>query len=335
MKNHASYFKLSSIIFLASILFLPVLSGQDADAFKPSGKAEARIFTSLNTIFSDGDNHTKFDVGRAYLGYSYNFSKSFTGRVVYDVADPSVGNLKFTGMLKYAYLRYQNGNLAVSAGMIPIPEFEYGTAMWGYRYVYRTAHDEYGFGTAADLGINATYKFASWISADAIVMNGEGFKLTETDSTFKVGAGIAILPAAGFSIRGYFDNMSKNGSDQQTVELIAAWENEGSLISAAYNFRKNNGLISDRNKQVISVNGTLVVKNGIKLFGRYDYVTSATIGSNPDPWNIARDGQLFLGGIEFALAPGVNFSPNFSGWNPAGDGMPFISRLSASLDLRF
>ena len=61
----------------SAVLFsIPLtLAGQE-ESFKPGGKPEARIFTSLNSTFTDGENHTKFDLTRAYFGYSYNFSKN-------------------------------------------------------------------------------------------------------------------------------------------------------------------------------------------------------------------------------------------------------------------
>jgi len=333
---YKSTIKWSAIILVLAGLILPVAksSGQDPDAFKPGGKMEVRIFTGINTTFADGENHTKFDLGRAYLGYNYNFSKKLSGRIVYDVADPSVGKLKFTGMLKFAYLKFQSGKWTITGGMIALPEYDHSDKKWGYRYIYKPLHDEYGFGTAADLGLNVTYAAAKWISADLTVMNGEGFKLTEADSTFKVGGAITLMPVKGLSLRGYFDNMTKNSINQQTVQTIATYENKGFVVSAAYNFRRNHSLVDGQDYQGFTVNGTIPVTDRIKVLGRYDYVNSVIVGTATDPWNQAKDGQLILTGIDIMLAPGVNISPNFAGWKPAGPGMPFISRFSISLDLK-
>lgn len=332
------FFTLNVFSFLLiSSLFLPAsdLSGQESQEFKPGGKPEARVFTSLNTSFSNRDSHTKFDLTRAYLGYTYNFSKALSGRIVYDVADPTVGKLKFTGMLKFAYLRYQTDKLTITGGMIPLPEYDFGDRKWGHRYVYKPFHDEYGFGTSADLGASIAYNIAPWITADLTVMNGEGFKLTESDSTFKIAAGLTLQPLKNFSLRFYFDNMSNDGISQKTTEIIAAYENKGSVLSVAYNFRRNNGLTEGHDYQGFSINGTLAVKQKIRVFGRYDYLSSVTTGNDPDPWNIMKDGQLILTGIELGLAPGVNISPNFLLLNPADKESPVISRFSISLDLKF
>jgi hypothetical protein len=322
------------LIILTVICFPGALRGQATDDFKPSGKAEVRIFTGFNTSFSDGENHSKFDVTRAYLGYSYNFTRTLSGRIVYDVADPSAGNLKFTGMLKFAYLRYKSEKWTVTGGMIPLPEYAHAEKTWGYRYIYKPAHDLYGFGASADLGISVSHIIAPWISADITLMNGEGYKQTEADSTFKAAAGITLLPVSNVSLRGYVDNMSKDGINQQTAEVIASWQGRGYLLSAAYHYRRNHKLIDGHDYRVLTLNGRVPVSERVVLLGRYDYAASSRVGSAEDPWNLAKDGQLFLGGIEFAVSPGVSLSPNFQGWKPADNNMPFISTISLSLDLK-
>ena len=344
MKNRQSFRLLISDISAVKLMLIFMvitgssvindLRGQVAEAFKPGGKPEARIFTSLGTTFSNGENHNKFDLTRAYLGYGYNFSQRLSARIVYDVADPSAGKLKFTGMLKFALLKYQTDRWTITGGMIPLPEYDYGDKKWGYRYVFKPSHDEYGFGTSADLGLSAAYKINSWMSADMTIMNGEGYKLTEADSTFKTAAGITLLPLKNLSLRGYYDIMTGSGINQHTTEIIASYESKQFTLSMAYNYRKNQNLEEGRDYQGISFNGTVTLSEKMRLFGRYDYVTSTIAGNGHESWNQNKDGRLFIAGLEFALAPGVNISPNYQGWNPAGPEMSFISRFLLSLDLK-
>lgn len=318
-------------IFTFSIPFS--LSGQE-ETFKPGGKPEARIFTSFNTTFTDGENHTKFDLTRAYFGYSYNFAKTFSGRVVYDAASPSPGKPNYSGMLKFAFLRYKTDKLSVTGGMIPLPEYEASDSKWGYRYVYRPAHELYEFGAASDLGVSATYNFAEWFSADLTVMNGEGYKVLESDSTFKAAAGFTITPVTGAFLRLYLDNMSKNGINQQTMELIAFYENSNMVLSAAYNIKKNQLLQENHDYHAFTVNGSFIISEKARIFGRFDNISSINSDNEPDPWNPSRVGQLYLAGLQYTLAPGVNISPNFQGWQPSGQGRPFVSSFFLSLDLK-
>ncbi|MCU0456927.1 MAG: hypothetical protein MUE74_11545 [Bacteroidales bacterium] len=301
-------FRVLSVFSTVICFLIPLLSAaQEAETFKPGGKPEARIFSSLNSIFADGENQNRFDLTRAYLGYSYNFSRKLSGRIVYDVADPSVGKLKFTGMLKFAYLKFTSGKWTISGGMIPLPEYD-----------------------ASD-----RYNIASWLTADLTVMNGEGYKLTESDSTFKAAGAITLFPLKGFSLRGYFDNMGKGGINQQTVQVIAAWEGKGFQFSGAYNYQRNHSIIKGQDYQGFTINGTIPVGEKIRLIGRYDNIWSEVVENETDPWNLSKDGQLFLAAVEFSLAQGVSLSPNIQGWKPADPQLPFVTRLSLSLDLKF
>jgi hypothetical protein len=323
-----------TLFLIGGLLFSVDLTGQDTGGFKPGGKPEVRIFTSFGTTVSGGENHTSFDLGRAYLGYNYNFTEKLSGRIVYDVADQSIAKYKFTGLLKFAYLKYQTDRWTISGGMIPLPEYGYAEKKWGYRYIYKPSLDIYGFVGPSDLGISVACNIASWISADVSLVNGEGFKLTEADSTFKESAGITLTPVKNLSLRGYFDNMGKDGVSQQTLEFIASYETGSAGISASFHLRRNDGLTDGHDYHGFSVNGRLALNEKISIIGRYDFITSVKLENEDDPWNLSDDGQLFLAAIEFSLAPGVSLAPNFSGWKPSDRSMPFISNFTVSLDLK-
>lgn len=323
------------IMFLiGGLSFSGELSGQDTAGFKPGGKPEVRIFTGFGTTVSGGESHTRFDLGRAYLGYRYNFTEKLSGRVVYDVADQSLAKYKFTGLLKFAFLQYQTDRWTISGGMIPLPEYGYAEKKWGYRYIYKPAHDIYGFGGPSDLGISVECDITPWISADVTLVNGEGFKLTEADSTLKGSAGITLIPVKNFSLRGYFDNMGKGGISQQTLEFYAIYETGKAGLSASYHYRRNDGMEGGRDYRGYSVTGMVALNEKIKLIGRYDLTTSVRLENEDDPWNLSDDGQLFLAAIDFSLAPGVSLSPNFRGWKPSDHALPFISNFMISLDLK-
>lgn len=88
--------------------------------------------------------------------------------------------------IKNALITYRTGNLTLNGGLISTTQFNMQEKFWGYRYVMKSFQDEYKFGSSADLGISAVYKFADWISADAIVVNGEGYKRFRTRMVFSM-----------------------------------------------------------------------------------------------------------------------------------------------------
>jgi hypothetical protein len=327
--------KNSRLLFL--ILIFPIsihASAQNDEFFKPNGNPEVRIFTNFSSSFSDGKNFNKFDVTRAYLGYIYNFSKTLTGRVTFDVGKPSVGNFNYSGLLKFAYLQYRTSKFTLTGGMMPTPQFELADKRWGYRYIYKTSYDEYGFGPGADLGISAVYNFTPWLTADAMLVNGEGHKQMEADSVFRAGIGISFMPVKNFFLRGYYDRMKKNERNQQTFACILSYEDKSFNLTAAYNFQKDRALIAGQDISGLSFNGSLFLKGNKKLFARFDHAYSEKTGSAQNPWNLAKDGKLFLAGFEFSPVTGIKLSPNFQGWQPADENLPFITRFSLNAEIR-
>ena len=325
------------VLFLLVCLLISstlISLAQQQEAFKPNGKPEVRIFTSFGSTFSDGMNQNKFDVTRAYLGYIQNFSKNWTSRVTFDVGKPSVGNFHYTAFLKFAYLQYHTDKLTLYGGLIPTFQYDYGDKKWANRYVYKTSYDDYGFGTAADFGVSAAYKFSDKISLDAILINGESFRTQETDSAFKAGVGITLMPVKNLALRGYYDIMPKDGRKQQTMEYILSYENKKFNLTADYNFQKDRGYISGQDISSISLYGYLFLKNNKQLFARYDYLYSEEIGNAVNPWNFAKDGSLFIAGFEFSPVAGIKISPNIQNWQPADENRPSIFRFMLNADVK-
>ncbi len=318
---------------LALIVCFSGVMAQQEESFKPSGKPEVRIYTNFTSSFSDGDNFNKFDITRAYLGYIYNFSKNFRGRITYDVGNPGAGKNLYSGFLKFAYLQYHNEKFSMMGGMIPLYQYSITDEKWGYRYILNPYSSEYGFITPADLGIGAEYKFAPWLSADLILVNGEGFKTVEGDSTFKAGAAINIYPVENLLVRAYFDSMKKDEANQQTTEVFAVYENKTFKLLGSYTHQNDHGLVLGNEYSGYTFSGSLFLKN-VTLIGRYDKLESVTKSSAIRPWNIAKDGQFFLAGFEFVPVKGVMVSPNYQGWKPADSNKPYISRFSVHVDIK-
>ncbi len=170
------------------------VNAQTTGDFKPSGKPELTIFSNFHSSFTNGQNTSKFELTRAYLGYSYNFSSTLSGRVTLEVGNLGVGNFQFTALLKNGYLQYQKDKLTAKFGMIGTPLFDVQEQFWGYRYIFKSFMDQYGMGPSNDLGLSASYKFSDIISTDVIIQNGEGYTRSDADSTLKVGAGLTIHP---------------------------------------------------------------------------------------------------------------------------------------------
>jgi len=308
-------------------LSICTLKAQNTDEFKPLGKPEIQIFTNFNSSFTKGQKVNKFEVTRAYLGYSYSFSPTLSGRVTLEVGNPGVGRFQLTALLKNGYLQYQKEKLTVKFGMIGTPLFDVQEQFWGYRYILKSFLDQYGMGPSNDLGVSTSYKFSKTISADAIIQNGEGYAKHDADSTLKVAVGVTVHPTKNLLFRVYYDNMKKHQATQQTIALMAGYANENFKIGAEYNYQTDNNLRKDQNYSGYSFYGTYFMSSKTNLFARYDYLNSVNNIGQAHTWNYAKDGQLFLAGFEYNPVKGIGISPNFQRWMPRDGSKSSISTV--------
>ncbi|MBN2350775.1 MAG: hypothetical protein JXJ22_18195 [Bacteroidales bacterium] len=326
--------------FLVLLFLIGVLTGifsQETPAeekFIPNGKPTIRIFTNFHTQLFEDKNASAFEVTRAYFGYNYNFSEEFSGGVLLDVGNPGSGSLQHTAFLKNAFINYKKNNFSANFGMIGTLHFKVQEKFWGRRYIYKSFQDEYGLNPSADLGTSVSYKVADFIQADIALTNGEGYKKVQLDSTYKAGLGITLNPLDGLTIRGYFDWM-KNDASQITIATFIGYTFEGVSLGVEYNLQNNNKMIKDHNLSGFSGYGAVALGKKFELFARYDYLTSNTLSGETDDWNLAKDGQLILAGLEFTPVKGIQIAPNFQGWNPADNNDSFLSMIYLNVSVSF
>ena len=324
------HYSLTFLILIQSIN----LKAQTTPEFVPYGKPFALIFTDVSSTISNGEYSKSFDISRAYLGYEYFFTKNISSKINIDVADPGVGKLQMTAFLKNAFLQYKNDKVAVRFGMIPTIGYSLQEKIWGYRYIYKSFQDAYNFGPSADLGASVEYSPAKFISLDLSVLNGEGYKKIQSDSTFKTTFGITVRPVDGLVLRGYLDMMN-HSHNQTTLALFAGYTYKAFRAGIEYNNQKNNGTIFDHDFSGVSLYSSIGVGKKISIFGRYDNLTSTTLPGETLPWNDTRDGQLFMTGFDYSPAAGIKISPNFQGWSPYEKSLPFSSTVALNFEIRF
>ncbi len=322
-----------------SIIFLPLFSsafgqnGQTKDGFKPSGKPFVKIYTDYHSNFTNGTTRNLFEVTRAYMGYKYSFSEYFSGKVNFDVGNPGVGKLQMTAYLKNAYIQYKKNRLTTRFGLIGTYIFNLQESQWGNRYLFKSFQDQNGFGSSADLGISIAYKLNSFVSADFAVLNGEGYKRIEVDSTLKYTIGVTLKPAKTLMFRIYYDYMNKQAA-QQTLSFFLAYTGARWKGGAEYNKQYNHGMSFGKDYSGYSFYATYFFKK-INIFGRYDYLSSVTMANQANPWNFAKDGQVLIAGVEISPVKGVKVSPNYQLWKPRNKAKSSVSGAYLSLEIKF
>lgn len=325
--------KMSLLLLLVLGAVTMSFSQESSEEFKPNGKPLALIFTNFNTAFSDGETNPSFGITRAYLGYEYNFSSEFYAKVVLDVGDPKVGALDRVAYLKNAYVQYKKGNFKAYFGMISTTQFKVSEKIWGYRYIEKSFQDAYKFNSSADFGMNLDYKFNDFISADFSIINGEGYKVVQSDDFVRPGLGVTVKPVKGITARVFGDYMGDDVK-QQSLATFLAYTSDKLVLGAEYNYQKNMDMEDGHDIYGTSFYGTFKPSDAVKIFARYDDLKSKTLDGASDGWNVSKDGQLFMAGLEFSPVKGVKVAPNYRLWSTADDS-PNTSYLYLNLELKF
>jgi hypothetical protein len=172
------------------------------------------------------------------------------------------------------------------------------------------------------------------VSIDAIFINGEGYKKVQADSTYRAGAGVTITPVKGLVLRGYFDYENK---DEALMNIATFLGYSKDAVSAGVEFiiENNNKFVKDHNFTGYSAYASYQALKKLEIFGRYDNLTSNKLTGATDPWNISKDGQLFMAGIEYAPVKGIKLAPNYKGWLPSADGSDLISWIYLNAEISF
>jgi hypothetical protein len=322
-------------IYLSILMLSTSLSssGQASDEFKPYGKPIVLIFGNVHSSFNNSGYNNAFELTRVYLGYEYFFSKSFSTRVNIDAGDPKVGDLQLTAYIKNAFLQYKSGKFSGRIGMIGTDQYNLIEKQWGYRYIAKTFQDEYAFGPSADLGAAFEYTPSKLISFDASVLNGEGYKRLQSDSTFKYTFGATIKPVQGLTLRAYTDYMKKDFS-QNSWSFFAGYAIKGLKTGLEYNIQKNNKMLSDHDFSGISVWASMRVAEKYSVFARYDYLGSRTLNGAAAAWNLDKDGQLFLAGMDYSPVTGIRIAPVYMGWKPSDASKKFTSSVGLYFEIK-
>ena len=214
-------------------------SAQDTSQEEPKGKAIVQVFGNFHSGFGAENDDRGFELERSYLGYEYNFGKGLSAKAVMDIGKSSdVSDYQRMAYIKNARVSWKKGNLTLNGGLISTTQFNFQEKFWGYRYIMKSFQDEYKFGSSADLGLSLAYKFTDWLSADAIIVNGEGYKKIQKNDGLNYGLGVTLTPIKGFQIRlygGLNENKEQNGKNIVNIATFVGYKTSNFMIGAEYN----------------------------------------------------------------------------------------------------
>ena len=339
-------------LFLGLLLIATSLNivAQEKAEFKPSGKANGKVFFNYNYDMTDGeDQESGFEIKRAYFGYNYNIAKGLKASITLDVGKNDGGS-DYTAYLKKAQLEWKASSaVKVSLGMISTVQFKEQEKFWGYRYIMKSFNDQYGFGPSADVGIKANFKLSDAFSANAFIINGEGYKkVQDEDGKQKVGASL-IYKHKGLIAKVYADAnsgkvMTEGGDEKDvTVSALATFIgykfSDKFRLAAEYNKlvngEKYSKVAEDKDLEGLSFYSTYTFNKKWEVFGRYDNLSSNKVDGETEKWNLAKNGNAITTGVQYAPAKGVRMAFNYRNFAHKDSSKEDQSQIFVNFEFKF
>ena len=291
---------------------------QSVQTEEPKGKAIVQVFGNFHSGFGENNNDRGFELERSYLGYEYKIGHSLTVKGVMDIGKSSnVSDYHRIAYIKNAMVSWKNGNFTLNGGLISTTQFNFQEKFWGFRYVTKSFQDQYKFGSSADLGLSVSYKFADWVSADAIIVNGEGYKKIQKNDGLNYGLGLTLTPVKGFQVRlygGLNESGEEGKADIVNMAAFAGYKCDRFTIGAEYNHMLNASNTKGNDQFGYSAFASVKVAKNADIYARFDDLYSK------NDWNISKDEQAAIIGAQFKLGKYVKVAPNFRMSMPKADG---------------
>ena len=307
-------------VILAGVLACMGIAAQaqDTKVEEPKGKAIVQVFGNFHSGFGAENDDRGFELERSYLGYEYKLGNGLSVKGVMDIGKSNdVSDYQRIAYIKNAMVSWKKGNFTLNGGLISTTQFNFQEKFWGYRYIMKSFQDMYKFGNSADLGISASYKFADWLSADAIIVNGEGYKKIQKNDGLNYGFGVTLTPVDGFQVRlygGLNESGQEDKDDVVNMAAFAGYKCDEFTVGAEYNYMQNASNKDGADQYGYSAFASVRVSKNTEMFARFDEVYSK------NDWNIAKDEQVAIVGAQFKLGKYVKIAPNFRMSMPKADG---------------
>ena len=320
-------------VILAGILACIGIAAQaqDVKSEEPKGKAIVQMFGNFHSGFGAENDDRGFELERSYLGYEYKLNKELSVKGVMDIGKSNdVSDYQRIAYIKNAMVSWKKGNFTLNGGLISTTQFNFQEKFWGYRYIMKSFQDQYKFGSSADLGLSAAYKFANWISADAIIVNGEGYKKVQKNDGLNYGVGVTLTPVKGLQMRiygGLNEGSEAGKEDIKNLTTFIGYKCDEFTIGAEYNYMQNASNKDNADQSGYSVFASTKLSKTAEVYARFDDVYSK------NDWNKAKDEQAAILGAQFKLGKYVKVAPNVRMSMPKADGAD--ERYSAYVNCYF
>ena len=315
------------------LLFISCVLLTSLNSTAQEGSASVQVFSNFNYDMSaEEEEHAfkEFEIKRAYLGYSHAIDENFSTKITFDIGSNSAGSA-YTAFLKIASLNWKaNNKLNINIGMVGTKNFKFMEKTWGKRYVEKSAQDRYKWASAADAGITADYKISNNLSIDAQVLNGEGYKNTQSanglfrggfGATYSLGNSLKLRLHQDISPRSTYDDMSES---QQITTAAISYSTSFMTVGGEVDMMKNIDNVKDTEQEMMSIYGDFKISDKYTVFARYDDVSETNL-----------EGSYTIYGIERKMTKGVTVALNMQSREDAEEYSEAVETLFLNLEYKF
>ncbi|NGP89944.1 porin [Fodinibius halophilus] len=315
------------ILACVGLLYTLTFSSQAQVAVGEKGKLKGKVFSDYYWIAQNNNNdivnQNGFWFRRIYLTYERKFSDSFSSRLRFSTSNPGdfQSSSKMVPSVKDAYLKWNNGQHQILAGISSTPTWGLVEDIWGYRSVEKSPLDLHDFGSSRDMGLSfkGSIDEGGKLNYHFFVGNGNSNK-TELDK------GKKLMLSLGYEITEHFvvevygdwndtaDNPSK--TDSQTLQFFAGYRSDDFNFGALYaNQHRNGSFIGGASTEVelVSAFTNMAFSDNVNGFLRADHMFDPYAGGSSNsyiPFAETAESIFIVGGVDFKLDDNIRLMPN-------------------------
>jgi len=330
-----------AILVLLFITGFAVNAQESLEVFKPSGKVHFKVFWNYHIdLTNDVSKTSAFELKRSYFGYKYAFSNKISAKLTLDVGNNDGGSA-YTAFLKVAQLDWKVADkVKLSMGLIGLKQHNDQEKFWGYRYLFKSFQDQYGFSTSADLGVNAEFSLIDGLKANVSITNGEGYKkVQDSDGNQKIAGNLVYSPIKNFTTKVYVDTQPTTDGDAiTTYSFFAGYKESTWRLGAEYNVQNNATKYASpaANKDLdgFSLYTTYLISDKVEIFGRYDQLGSNTLSGDIQDWNYDKNGSQIIFGFQVVPVKGLRFALNYQGFTSDNSTIETTSKVFLNAEFK-
>lgn len=284
-----------------------------------SGRVYSDYYWMAQHHNEDIEGKNGFWFRRIYMTYNRDLDESFSTRIRLEMnsAGDFQSDTKMIPSVKDAYLKWQNENHQILAGISGSPLFGLTEDVWGYRSVEKSPQDLYDFGSSRDFGLAFKGQLGQSgnINYHLFLGNGNGNK-PDIDKGKKVSLALRYYLTEHFVIEGYGDiNRKTNNPDSYTTQVFGGYESDNINIGALYSNQHEEGQLglSARSLDLVSVFTNFKISDTAKGYLRADHLFDGYRGGSDNsyiPFAEDVESTFLVVGADFLLSDQVHLMPN-------------------------